>query len=300
MMIDFINVGYGDAILVRERSFTMLIDCGDTDANVRDTTLESSRNSAWRFMEKEKIQTIDLLVITHLHRDHCGGLWELLEKVHVKKFISSYIPQKEFWGRQVKNCDDFSKGAQNLLEGFNIYLKSLQVMNCNGTEIMLAEPVVYQLTSELCIKIMLEESSFFMRQCEIWQNVLEEREQNKELDELDRFINNTSVHMRIYYKDNIIELPGDIYANCLEKHSVESCTILKLSHHGHRDSITQKLLDMLEPERVVISTSNNRTDNCPACEVIQMIKDKGCKLYITEPFHSSKMSSNASVHFELD
>lgn len=300
MTIDFINVGYGDAILVRESSFTMLIDCGDIDANMSDTTLESSRTSAWSFIEKQKIHTIDLLVITHLHRDHCGGLRKLLEKVHVKKFITSYIPQKEFWGRQVKNCDNFSKGAQNLLEGFNIYLKSLRVMNCDGTEIMLAKPVVYQLTSELRVEIMLEDSSFFTRQCMIWQEVLEEREQNKELDELDGFINNTSVRMRIHYRDNVIDLPGDIYANCLEQHQVQPCTILKLSHHGHRDSITQKLLDMLEPRHVVISTSNTRTDNCPACEVIQMIKDKGCKLYITEPAHSSKMSSSASIHFELD
>ncbi len=29
MTLDFINVGYGDAILIRSGSFTMLVDCGD-------------------------------------------------------------------------------------------------------------------------------------------------------------------------------------------------------------------------------------------------------------------------------
>ena len=28
MTLDFINVGYGDAILIRSGSFTMLVDCG--------------------------------------------------------------------------------------------------------------------------------------------------------------------------------------------------------------------------------------------------------------------------------
>ena len=34
MTLDFINVGYGDAILIRSGSFTMLVDCGDWTVGV--------------------------------------------------------------------------------------------------------------------------------------------------------------------------------------------------------------------------------------------------------------------------
>ena len=75
MTLDFINVGYGDAILIRSGSFTMLVDCGDW--TVGDGGPDSQRISAADFLRQEGIDTLDLLVLTHLHRDHSGGLTEL-------------------------------------------------------------------------------------------------------------------------------------------------------------------------------------------------------------------------------
>ena len=77
MTLDFINVGYGDAILIRSGSFTMLVDCGDW--TVGDGGPDSQRISAADFLRQEGIDTLDLLVLTHLHRDHSGGLAKLLE-----------------------------------------------------------------------------------------------------------------------------------------------------------------------------------------------------------------------------
>ena len=44
MTLDFINVGYGDAILIRSGSFTMLVDCG---ATIFQT--ESSGGNVYRY-----------------------------------------------------------------------------------------------------------------------------------------------------------------------------------------------------------------------------------------------------------
>ena len=65
------------------------------------------------------------------------------------------------------------------------------------------------------------------------------------------------------------------------------CTLVKLPHHGHRDSITPHLLDMLAPKTVVISVSNTRTDDCPAASVLQMVREKGCVLYVTDAIPDS-------------
>ena len=74
LLLDFINVGYGDAILVRDMDapFTMLVDCGDV--SVGDGGPDSMRISAADYLRREGIRELDLLVLTHLHRDHCGGL----------------------------------------------------------------------------------------------------------------------------------------------------------------------------------------------------------------------------------
>ena len=68
MTLDFINVGYGDAILIRSGSFTMLVDCGDW--TVGDGGPDSQRISAADFLRQEGIDTLDLLVLTHLRKRH--------------------------------------------------------------------------------------------------------------------------------------------------------------------------------------------------------------------------------------
>ena len=53
LTLDFINVGYGDAILIRDTdaAFSMLVDCGDV--TVGDGGPESKRISAAEFLRRE-------------------------------------------------------------------------------------------------------------------------------------------------------------------------------------------------------------------------------------------------------
>ena len=75
--IDFINVGNGDAILVREmdgdtQRFAMLVDCGH-DALERDdhpglNDPNSRRIYAGDFLRKNGVTHLDILLLTHFHR----------------------------------------------------------------------------------------------------------------------------------------------------------------------------------------------------------------------------------------
>lgn len=298
MTLDFINVGYGDAIFVRDGSFSMLVDCGD--CTVGDGGPGSARISAADFLRREGIGTLDLLVLTHLHRDHSGGLTDLLNCVRVKKFWCNYLPDPSFWGGSVPVPEAFTAGARCLLESMNIYLKALAVMKAQGTEIVQAAPCAAALTPHLTAEVFQEAAPIFHRQAAIWQNVLEGRADNEELDELDGFINNTSLRLRLTCGAHTVELPGDTYADCWGKHEIPPCTLVKLPHHGHRDSITPELLDMLNPQYVVISVSNSRTDDCPAASVLQMVREKGCELYITDAVPMEGRAVNhPSVRFDF-
>jgi len=63
----FIDVGQGDATLIEANGTVILVDGGDASANVED------------YLQAEGIQDIDLMVATHPHADHIGGLIDVLE-----------------------------------------------------------------------------------------------------------------------------------------------------------------------------------------------------------------------------
>ena len=89
LVLDFINVGNGDSILIQEvsggvRRFAMMVDCGH-DRLVRDDHPDeqdprSRRIYAGDFLKKQGIDRLDLLLITHFHRDHIGGLARVLSR----------------------------------------------------------------------------------------------------------------------------------------------------------------------------------------------------------------------------
>ena len=99
LLADFINVGYGDAILLREREtpFTMLVDCGDV--HIGRSRPDGQRITAADYLRREGIRELDVLVLTHLHLDHAGGLAHLLPEVRVREFWTNYLPPEETWGR---------------------------------------------------------------------------------------------------------------------------------------------------------------------------------------------------------
>lgn len=69
--VDFINVGQGNAILLCSDGECWMVDAGPDSVGIADT------------LERRGIRQISHFIITHNHRDHCGGLSEILRKVEV-------------------------------------------------------------------------------------------------------------------------------------------------------------------------------------------------------------------------
>ncbi|NCB52186.1 MAG: DNA internalization-related competence protein ComEC/Rec2 [Clostridia bacterium] len=76
-----IDVGQGQSIAVFEGSDTVLIDCGGGG------TWEDAGDTAADYLQGCGRTRVDVLVLTHLHEDHAGGVAELLSRVDVKHLV---------------------------------------------------------------------------------------------------------------------------------------------------------------------------------------------------------------------
>jgi competence protein ComEC len=83
----FIDVGQGDAaLLVTPEGKTMLVDAGRNAQPVLD------------LLRANHIDTLDLIVVSHNHDDHMGGIPELLRYIAVRNYMDNGIPSARTYG----------------------------------------------------------------------------------------------------------------------------------------------------------------------------------------------------------
>lgn len=82
LTVSYIDVGQGDATLIRKGAFSMLIDAGK---NEKGTTVVE-------YLKKAGIAKLTVLVGTHPDSDHIGGMDDVLEQIPVE---TVYLPAAE-------------------------------------------------------------------------------------------------------------------------------------------------------------------------------------------------------------
>lgn len=82
--VSFINVGQGDATLIRRRDTTILIDTGGKK------NIDIAGDCLIPFFKKNRIYDIDLLITTHDDFDHSGGVDSLINNFTVKQYVKDY------------------------------------------------------------------------------------------------------------------------------------------------------------------------------------------------------------------
>ncbi|MGI6307469.1 MAG: ComEC/Rec2 family competence protein [Dethiobacteria bacterium] len=75
LTVHFIDVGQGDAIFIQAPEKNILIDGGERNSNVA------------AYLQDLGIDSLDLVLSTHPHNDHIGGLLDVLENIPVQEVI---------------------------------------------------------------------------------------------------------------------------------------------------------------------------------------------------------------------
>jgi competence protein ComEC len=84
MRVSFIDVGQGDAILAElPEGKAILVDAGP-----RSWQFDAGETIVTPFLKRRGISTIDLLVISHGHNDHAGGVASVMQHFHVARVAS--------------------------------------------------------------------------------------------------------------------------------------------------------------------------------------------------------------------
>ncbi|MBM4158881.1 MAG: DNA internalization-related competence protein ComEC/Rec2 [Ignavibacteria bacterium] len=85
LKVIFFDVGQGDCSLISTPSGeNILVDCGVVSGNYN-----SAERVVLPYLKRNHIEKIDLLLISHYHSDHIGGLKYLLENIRIDKIIDN-------------------------------------------------------------------------------------------------------------------------------------------------------------------------------------------------------------------
>lgn len=125
--ISVLDIGKADSIVLKINDKNLLIDTGESD-NAKDIL---------NFLSKNKISTLDYMIITHFDKDHVGGASTILDNINVKNIIQpSYEKDSKTYNSYIKSLNENNIKPNMLTKtmSFNLYNAELTIYPPNKTE----------------------------------------------------------------------------------------------------------------------------------------------------------------------
>lgn len=235
LRVHFLNVGQGDCSLVQTADGrNVLIDAGDVE----------TANDVTEYLLRNGVHRIDLLVITHPHSDHIGGLPEILDRFGVSEVLDAGIPHGSQAYRDVLSTIESRR---------IVYKQAVQAAKVGvGGDLtmeVLWPPKDYSAGSEE----MLNNGSVVGR------------------------IQFVDVSF-LFTGDIQGEAEGLLLAS---GENLES-TVLKVAHHGSDSSTSNEFLQVVKPAYAVISVGADNEYGHPARSTLRRLAAIGARVFRTD------------------
>lgn len=245
LRIIFLDIGQGDCALIQTPDDKIiLVDCGNLTF-----TYKSGERTIAPFLRRNGIKKIDLMILTHLHNDHIGGINYLLENFKIRKVIES---------------------GQKYQTPFTYVMDSLILHKKIPRETVSCGDVIDDI-KDMRLYFLFPTDKFV----------------NDDGKTINNNLNNGSVVFKLKYKDVEIFFGGDIEKEG-ERFLYETFSdflksdILKVSHHGSMTSTTIPFIIKNKPEYAVISCGMYNKYNHPSDIVLRRLQNIGTKYYRTD------------------
>lgn len=246
LRVTVLDVGRGSSALVElPGGKCMLIDGGGFTRNdIFDVGARIVAPYLWR----NKIHTIDTVILSHPDADHLNGLLYILAHFHIKTFISTHEPA------DVDEYEEMIRILRKKSIPYPDYRTVAKHQRIGGADVDLLYPPADSIRTG-------------------------RYEEGKAR-------NNHSIVVRVAYRHASILFPGDIEAEAESalSHSAGKnlhSRILIAPHHGSKTSSTPVFLDAVHPDTVIVSTRKRRY-GAPSPVVLRRYAKRGYRILRTD------------------
>lgn len=263
LTVTFINVGYGEAILVtlarqNARPWVMLIDGGSAEAG--EFTGDSGRQPAAGFLAGRGIRAIDLLVATHLHEDHICGLEQVVADCEIRRFWHVYRLPPKALDRFGTGLTPSQRKFRAALSAYARLWRALEARGC-PMEALWGVREALPLLPGLAADVLGPEEGVFRETGARLDRIYAGSAAEAELDALDAQLNQSSLILRLCYGGRRLLLPADNFLGMdalRHRPQLLRAEVFKTAHHGQPDSMDPQLAGIIAPEYVVTCGSSDR------------------------------------------
>ena len=250
LKISLLNIGQGDAILIRTKEQTILFDTANSSEHARFVSE----------LEKFSVTKIDKLILTHPHVDHIGGAAMLIKPN--KKQLEAYPYLKKISVAEVYDNDvPYTSGA------YKNYIKFAEEKGISHQSLKVGDTLNFG--GGVKFKVLFPTAEYI---AEKNKRMAENYDEAKAIDKngkRDRtyVMNNSSIVGKLTYKDFSMMFTGDCEKESEAKILADNdaatlkCDILKSGHHGRNTSSSKNFVAAINPSYVLISSGDNDENN---------------------------------------
>lgn len=243
LAVTMLDVGQGDGIFLKgPAGGTYLIDGGSSDVK------KVGRYRIEPFLKSQGVSKIDYAFISHGDSDHMNGVEELISRQKIGVRIGTLVlPVQEVWDDHLKELAYKAKNA--------------------GVKVAVIQPGQNLTEGDMSITCLQPGAG-------------------KKIEPG----NAASMVLAVRYGGFDMLLTGDVEEDGEEnltnlltsQYSDSTWEVLKVAHHGSKNSSCEEFLDSVCPKYALISAGQDNRYGHPHQETLERLKDAGSKIYSTQ------------------
>ena len=236
--ITMLDVGQGDAFLIKSEGVTLLIDTGN------------NQKKLYAGLARQGITHLDGVLLSHADDDHCGCLSDLRGTVSVD---SVYL------AKGIKGLD--TSKAQNLVDDAEEVAGKDNVHELTAGDSLVVGAMDFKVISPAGLT---DEGENDDSLCLLGSSDLNE--------------DGTAEWRMLFAGD----AESDVLDELASKGELEDIDILKVSHHGAKSALDEKLLEVLKPEIALVSVGERNRYGHPAPNTLSLLEAQNAQVFRTD------------------